>query len=40
MKNNPAPRAMDDQKATEPSVLKEPWRAPSTGRICSHNVQI
>ena len=40
MKNYPAPGAIDDQKANEPSILKESWRATSAGRICSQNIQI
>ena len=42
MKNNPALEQWGhfDQKANEPNILKEPWRATSAGRNCSHNIQI
>ena len=28
------------QEANRPNILKEPWRATSTSRICSHNFQV
>ena len=42
MKNNPALEQWGHftQKANEPGILKERWRATSACRICSHNIQI
>ena len=42
MKNNPTLEQWGhfDQKANDPSILKEQWRATSAGHICSQHFQI
>ena len=42
MKNKPALEQWEHfvQKANGPSILKEPWRATSASRICSHHFEV
>jgi hypothetical protein len=42
MKDKPALEQWEHfvQEANRPNILKEPWRATSTSRICSHHFQV